>query len=253
MINTKLIAAAAVTFAFVSPASAVTITSITGVWESANVSGGSASGIGTDAILWGRAPSGGPQSGYSFDAEQTPVSTNVDEVFQLGAFTHSNNPIYTNGPLLNDADLAVSFTIAGSDETFKSVFKFDHSETPNSAQICADGQTKSAFVNANGCADSVTAVLNENASQGFFVDGLEYVLDISGFLFNDTLLDTFWTRESEDNTAVLQASYRLISDDTPPQDVPPFGGESPSEVPLPATGLLLLGALAGLAMKRRSA
>jgi len=247
----NLIAAAAVSIAIAHPASAVTITSVIGVWESANVSGGSASGTGTDSILWGKAPRGGTQSGYSFDAEQTPISTNVDEVFQLGAFTHSNNPIFTNGPLLNDAHLAVSFTIAGSDETFRSVFKFEHSETPNSAQICADGQTQNAFVNANGCADSVTAVLNENESQGFFVDGLEYVLDISGFLFDDMLLETFWTRESEDNIAVLQASYRLISDDTSPEGDPLSDDETPSEVPLPATGLLLLGALAGLALKRR--
>lgn len=250
---TKLIAAAAVTIAISSPVSAVTITSVIGVWESANVNGGTADGIGTDSILWGKAPRGADRSGYSFQTEPTPISTNVEDVFQLGMFTHSNNPIYTNGPLLNDADLAISFTIAGSDETFRSVFSFDHFETPNSARICADGQTKSAAVNSNGCADSVTAALNENASKGFFVDGLEYALDISGFLFGEDLLETFWTRESSENTAVLQASYRLISDETPPQGEPPFGGESPSEVPLPATGLLLLGALAGLALKRQFA
>ena len=247
----KLLAAVAATFAIAHPASAVTITSVTGLWESVNVSGGNASGVGTQSILWGNAPRGGGQSGYSFEGAQTPISTNVDDPFQLGTFTHLNNPIYANGPILNDADLAISFTIAGSDQTYRSVFEFDHSETPNKATICADGQSISAAINSNGCADSVTAVLNQDASQGFFVEGLEYVLDISGFLFDGTLLDTFWTQEQSENVAGLQASYRLISDDTPPQLDPPFDGETPSEVPLPATGFLLLGALAGLAVKSR--
>ena len=246
----KLLAAAAVTLAIAHPASAVTITSVTGVWESANVSGGTASGVGTQSILWGNAPRGGGQSGYTFEGAQTPITTEIDEQFLLGTFTHVNNPIYANGPLLNDADLAVSFTIAGSDETYRSVFEFDHSETPNNATTCADGQSHSAAINSNGCADGVTAVLNLEASQGFFVEGLEYVLDISGFLFDDTLLDIFWTREQSENTAGLQASYRLISDDTPPSFDPPFD-DTPSEVPLPATGFLLLSAFAGLALKKR--
>ena len=246
----KLLAAAAVTFAIAHPASAVTITSVTGVWESANVSSGTASGVGTQSILWGKTPRRGNQSGYTFEGAHSPISTNVDDPFQIGTFTHLNNPIYTNGPLLNDADLAISFTIAGSDQTYRSVFEFDHSETPNDAKVCANGQTSSATINSKGCADSVTAVLNQDASQGFFVDGLEYVLDISGFLFDDALLDVFWTREQSVNTAGLQASYRLISDDTPPRFDPP-SDDTPSEVPLPATGFLLLGALAGLAAKKR--
>ena len=247
----KLLAVVAVTFAIAQPASAVTITSVTGVWESVNVSGGNASGVGTQSILWGKAPRRGNQSGYTFEGAESPISTNVEDPFQLGTFTHQNNPIYINGGLLNTADLAISFTIAGSEQTYRSVFEFDHLETPNHAKTCADGQTSSAAINSNGCADSVTAVLNQDASQGFFIDGLEYVLDISGFLFDDTLLDTFWTREQSENIAGLQASYRLISDDTPPQYDPPFDGDTPSEVPLPATGFLLLGALAGLAAKKR--
>ena len=119
----KLLAATAATFAIAHPASAVTVTSVTGVWETANVSGGTASGVGTQSILWGKAPRRGDQSGYTFEGAQTPISTNVDDPFQLGTFTHANNPIYVNGPLLKSADLAISFTIAGSDQTYRSVFE----------------------------------------------------------------------------------------------------------------------------------
>lgn len=248
----KLIAAGALTVALTHPAAAVTITSVNGVWQNANVIGGSADGLGTNALLWGRAPNGWDQSGYTFQSGAASIDTNVDEAFTIGSFTHNNRPIFSNGPTLNSADLAISFTIAGSDETYQSVFSFDHQETLNNARMCANGETRASAVNARGCADSVTAVLNEDASQGFFVDGLEYALDISGFLFADGLLNTFWTQENADNTAALQASYRLISDEATPPNVTTTQVQTLSEVPLPASGLLLLGALAGLAIKRRN-
>ena len=72
------------------------------------------------------------------------------------------------------------------------------------------------------------------------VDGAEYLLDITGFQLGDDVFESFWTTERSANEAELQASYRLIS-------------EPPSEVPLPASGLLLLGGLAGLAAARRRA
>ena len=236
--------ALAISIGLATPASAITITSISGVWQSADVTAGSisgsdgmASGVGTSSISWGDVPNGYVPSAYSFSGTPTPFETAVDEMFNLGTFTHSNNPIWTNGEMLNGAELVLTFTIDGVAETFQSVFDFTHWETPNEPTNCADGGTHGVGVNANGCADRVTLALNEDETESFTVGGVEYVLDISGFLHQGVLMDSFWTMESAENNAILQASYRMI--------------DSPSEVPLPASGLLLLGGLAGLAMKRR--
>ena len=245
-----------------TPASALTITSITGIWQGADVSAGTIKGsdnqadnIGTNSISWGDVPNNGTPSAYSFEATETPLDTVADELFTLGTFTHSNNPIWTRGEMLNGAELALTFTIEGVETAFQSVFNFTHWETENfrnsqQRRVCANGDLRSAEINSDGCADRVTLELNEEQTDSFVVDGMEYVLDVTGFLHEGSLLDSFWTREKAENTAILQASYRLVSGDTPdgPQDNP----EGPtSEVPLPASGLLLLGGLAGLALKRR--
>ncbi len=257
---TPILSALVLTAGLASPASAITITSISGLWQSADVKAGTikgsdnaANGVGTSSISWGDVPKKGkyPLSAYSFDATDTPFETTPETAFDLGVFTHSNNPIYTKGEMLHGAELALSFSIKGATDIFTSVFNFSHQETPNEHKICADGGAHGIGVNSNGCADNVSISLNEAQSESFFVDGKEYVLDITGFLYEGSLLESFWTKENSENAAILQASYKLISDENPddPQDDP--DDDSPSEVPLPASGLLLLGGLAGLAMKRR--
>lgn len=257
---TSVLSALVVTVGLSTPASAITITSISGIWQSADVQAGkikgsdnAANGVGTSSISWGDVPKKGnyPLSAYSFDATETPFATAPDTAFDLGVFTHSNNPIWTKGEMLNGAELALSFSIEGTTDVFKSVFTFTHWETPNEHKNCADGGKRGKGVNANGCADNVSVSLNEALSESFVVGGMEYVLDITGFLHEGNLLDSFWTKEKAENSAILQASYKLISDNNPddPQDDP--NDNTPSEVPLPASGLLLLGGLAGLAMKRR--
>jgi hypothetical protein len=207
--------------------------------------------VGTSEISWGDLPAGSgmPQSAYSFVGRGTPFDTSVDQMFNLGTFTHKNNPIWTNGEMLNGARLALTFTIEGANDVFRSVFDFQHLETPNESNPCANGEGQGVGVNVNGCADRVTLALNEDESESFTVGHMEYVLDISGFLYNDSLMKRFWTKEKAENVADLQASYKLISDNTPPKPVTP--PTTPSEVPLPASGLLLLGGLGAIYAKRR--
>ncbi len=66
-------------------------------------------------------------------------------------------------------------------------------------------------------------------------------MDILGFHYDGDLLTDFWTVENEVNSAELVAVFRILEGQEPPV----------SEVPLPASGLLLLGGLAGLFAKRR--
>lgn len=248
---TSVLSALAVTVALSTPASAITITSISGIWQSADVAAGgisgsdnAANGVGSSSISWGDVPNTEtyPLSAYSFDAADAPFVAEPEVIFDLGVFTHSNNPIYTKGEMLNGAELALSFSIEGASNVFTSVLSFTHLETPNNHKTCANGDKHGVGVNSNGCADNVSVSVNEALSESFIVGGMEYVLDVSGFLHEGSLLDSFWTREEAENSAILQASFTLIAD---------HNIDEPSEVPLPASGLLLLGGLAGLAMKKR--
>ncbi|NNE87821.1 MAG: VPLPA-CTERM sorting domain-containing protein [Silicimonas sp.] len=234
------------TLALSTPAisASLSLNSIDGVWQNASPS---VSGEGTSQIRWGTPAyttdgsfysqlayllNGGQQSGYDFDASGDMVVED-NTTFVLGTFTHLNYPI--RDTLLTSVDLSLSFMIDGVTEAITSVFSFDHWETHNEAEVCANGEGREDGLNISGCADRVTATLNEAMSETFVIDGVTYVLDISGFLYEGELMTDFWTLENQSNEALLVGSFRVV----------------PSEVPLPATGLLLLGGLAGMAMVRR--
>lgn len=212
-------------------AASLSLSSIDGVWENA---GAGVSGQGTSEIRWGDPyyDESGDPSGYDFEAAGD-LTVEDGTMFTLGTFTHLNFPI--DQPVLETVDLSLSFMIDGVASAISTVVSFAHWETPNWSSVCANGESKSVGVNANGCADQVTATLNEGNSETFQIEGVTYALDISGFLHGGDLLSDFWTREDATNEALLIGSIRAI----------------PSEVPLPASGLLLLGGLAGMAMARR--
>lgn len=219
----------ALTIAAPAMSASLSIQSIDGDWQNATPT---VTGEGTSQIRWGT-ETGYGQSGYNFDASGNMIVED-ETSFVLGTFTHLNFPIRL--PLLTSVELSFQFMVDGVADAITSVFSFDHWETYNQAATCANDASQGVGVNSNGCADRVTATSNEGMSEEFTIDGITYVLDVTGFFYEDELMDDFWTTERMTNEAQLLGSFRVVP---------------PSEVPLPASGLLLLGGVAGLAMARR--
>ena len=192
-------------------ANSIDIDSVVGNWTATDPGAPDVSGLNTDTISWGTPPLFGDQSSYVFDGVAPPPQTgfNLGEVFQVGTFTHNNNPILA--PSLNTAELTINSQIGVTQGTTDlgtfnvvSVFDFAHFETPNSADPCADGGSNGSGVNINGCADRVTFTTNVGQSSGFEVAGVEYILNLTGFLTNGSVADEFWTVERQSNEAFLK-------------------------------------------------
>ena len=216
-------------------AASVSLQSVAGEWTA--VQGGQGvSGTGTDQIEWGTSTRGGARSGYGFDGFQSvPETVTAGKAFALGTFTHYNRVIARGGGI-SGAQLSVDIAlrIGDEDRTITSIFDFDHLETLNQGAGCANGGSNGAGVNANGCADRVTAVTTLGQSDIFVIDGESYQFTITSF----EGMKEFWTTEEADNSAMLYGMFVAV------------GGISP--VPLPAAGALLGAALAGIgALKAR--
>jgi hypothetical protein len=232
--------AAACVLAGAAQAGTISITSVNGAWTS--ITGGTnTSGVGTNSISWGNSTGFG-QSGYDFVGNAPLPNLLPDTVFDLGTFTHRNQPIVA-GTSISAATLKVFFDFVidaepGTTYSRSSTFTFDHWETDNGANPCADGGPNGVGVNVNGCADNVDPVTNPAFSESFDVDGITYILDVTGF----NIGSSFWTTEQATNNAVIQARFTERSNVAP--------------VPLPAAGWLLVAAVAGigaLARRRKAA
>jgi hypothetical protein len=232
MASTALAAAMMLTIAANDASASVTVTidSVAGKWVSTQPGSVPVTGLNTNEIRWGTSTGSG-QSGYLFDG-LTSGPWNVNQIFDVGQFTHFNNPIA--GGSITGAQLQVDFGVTitnGSTftTTLTSVFDFAHLETPNGANPCADGGTNGVGVNANGCADRVTFKINPGATTSVNIDGTLYVLNLTGFVIGGVSASEFWTKEQPTNTAVIQGVLT----------------ERSSVVPVPAALPIMLAALGG--------
>jgi hypothetical protein len=222
--------------AFAAPT--VTINSVTGKWTSLT-GGAGISGLNTNSVKWGL-PTTNPQSGYQFvGVAPPPQGPYLEDVpFNLGTFTHFNNPINA-GSSITQAILEVTFDLtfnAGQvDETnlptFMSTYLFNHDETPNGDNPCKYGGANGQGVNINGCADKVTPVINPDLSDSIEIGGLIYYLSVAGF----DVGSSFLTVEGKDNVATLKGVFTT----------------KPAVIPLPAAAWLLLAGIGGLGLASR--
>jgi hypothetical protein len=221
----------------VAEAATFNVTGVTGQWTSVETTWttNGLSSVGGAAISWGIPAGPAGQSGYSFTGHAPSGPLAQDVVFDVGTLTHQNQPIIAGTSIIG-ASLKVTFDllIDGHKAKIVSLFDFGHLETPNGATPCADGGQNGVGVNTAGCADRVTAKTNFGSSESYIIDGMEYFVDVTGFLANGVPLTEFWTTEGKINTAILQARFTAKP------------AELPAPVPLPATGLMLIAGMGSL-------
>jgi hypothetical protein len=219
----ELFVAAAFAAAIASPASAsiveVKFTNITGSWFNPTftqattpntINNAAPLGAGSATVRWG-VPSGQGQSGYDFVplgdlVFQLDTATNSSGVGTIATFRHLNFPILSADGSLTGIKLNFNtdVLIDGAFVTNTNfVYAFDHFETPNAANPCADGGAQGVGVNANGCADRV--LVNFAAASGAFLVGqTEYALAVRGFLVGNDPVTQFWTAERLSNEATIR-------------------------------------------------
>jgi hypothetical protein len=238
-------------------AATLDLTSVNGVWTGLQPNNGRTdlNGLGTNTVRWGKPFKGqggtGEQSGYSFIGSAS--GTFVDNLdFELGTFTHFNRTI-NKGTSITGASLGltVGVVIGGVSQAITAAFNFDHLETDNreSGGACENGAASGVGVNVNGCADRVRVLNNAGSTNQFVIDGITYILEITGFVVDGQKFTEFWTTERAPNSAILLARFRVVGGTG--SGGGGGGDPTPSPIPLPGAAWLILSALAAMAVVGR--
>ena len=187
-------------------ADTVTIDSVTGTFDAVTGNPTHLTGLHTSAISWGTIhPPEVLQSGYTF-VGVTGLTFNIGDTFDLGTFTHNNQPI-DPGTSITGATLDVTITFqinGGAQHTLTSQFLFAHDETPNDCTPLP------------GCAnDIVTALTNLGGSTTLNVGGTNFLFSFSGFEVGtgpqQQLFTQFSSPEGQSNSAFLIGTFQTAA------------------------------------------
>lgn len=217
----------------------ITFTQNSPTWSNGVLDGGGSPAL-TDnsgqtiSVRWGTATTNAGRSGYDFTARSPNFDVEIGPsgfaLFNLGAFTHINQPVLA--PALASIRLNLAMSVQGANPTsFTEAFIINHNETTNQAPCLPGSQS---------VCDDVVSFSNPLIGAGFTVGTTPYWLVLEGFSSSATEYigtSSFMTLEGQSNQAYLWA--RVTS-------------QQPSiVVPEPATGALLVAGLAGFAAVAR--
>lgn len=203
-------------------AAVITVSGVTGVWNSAVASNpntvGLISGVGTSTLSWGQPTPPDPQSAFLFAPLIPPnavvnIPPSPSAFFDIGQFTHQNFQVGDNSfNAFGDLTAILKVDLTGIDVDGNPVgvipsflYQFALEETPNLAGApagCAYGGTAGP---PPGCNDRVvlTALV---PSQSFFVNGVQYDLELR-FVVGGNPVSQFITEEFKSNSAILQGRF----------------------------------------------
>ena len=181
---------------------------------------------GNEEIQFGTPASNAGPSGYLFEgAAPTEFTVETGDIFSLGDFTHTNQPVWDSitGAQLNiTTDLMIAGVLLG-EGPFS--FSFLHNETTNACDTGLDPD----------CSNDLVSFSSLETSDSFFVDGIEYTLELIGFSVDGVFATEFSTVEGQINTAQLLGTFTATE-----------------SVPAPPAFVLLALGLVGVALSRRS-
>jgi hypothetical protein len=178
-----------------TPASALTLDTVSGSWS--NVVGGTNVGfytVGDEVqVRWGD-PGNGAQSGLGFTPEPPPpVVFDVGTPFEIGTLRHFNNVVAPGTPA-SSADLTIVLDFDDPDlAPLGQTFSLSVNETLNSG-ICPVGSPP--------CAD-IIEFPSAFSDETFEILGVSHTLEILGFRTGDEVVHQFISAEGGTNSAVL--------------------------------------------------
>lgn len=230
-----VVAVGAIHAATTAQAAVVNISSISASWQQAVNEPGSGDNfthIDDDpaVVSWGDPATTAGKSDYTFD----PLGLGQQHSpFILGTFTHNNQPVFEAVLQSVDLHLTVKGNLQDQSFEFSTIIAFEHEETFNTGS-CLYGN------DGNGCFDRVT-IANLPLTEAVELEAGTLTFSLSGFAeaLGAQPVSFFNTAENAANESYFVAAFD-------------FDPVTPSPVPLPAAGWMLIAGIGGLvAMKRR--